>query len=188
MKRAMGILMVLMLVSTAWGFQTYQEAMDAGILKCQVPPKNFIGARTNFAEALTLATAMPETRFAEHLWNLSEPEIWIAHAYLAEENLVEAKKQYLKVLNMADSPYKQDAFEGLSKLVKTESEWQEIVSAINVSDWKSYFYRAKIKEQVKDWAGAKADLDTALALVPSEQAENVKLIAQELEKVKTQVQ
>jgi len=69
------------------------------------------------------------------------------------------------------------------KLKETTPDWSIIIAQRdNPKNWSEYYYYAKVKEILKDWAGAKADLEEAWVNRP----DNItlkKMIAQELEDV-----
>lgn len=79
---------------------------------------------------------------------------------------------------------KSEAWKSLSgRYPELHTDWSVVLTSMMVAaDWSGYFYRAKVKEMLKDWIGAKTDLDEAYSRRPDD-IQIKKIIRQEIEDV-----
>lgn len=200
--------MVLGLVwaNVAFGYTTYQEAFDAGVVKHSA--KDYVGAREDFDKALILLpssslaqvkkahTYYDEKNYTQALIEFDKVLIMVGdgisfdkdlaqlmkgYCYMDKNNYPAAIVEYIKMLKIknGNTLYKSDVW---NKMVELKPDWNIVIQDFKTDNWEGYFYHAKTKEQLKDWQGAYADYENAWALRPKDQA-SMELIQQAMEEV-----
>ena len=171
-KLVLAVMLIGILVAgNVWAYTNFREAFDAGYKK--LGDANYESALLDFQEALTLTTEGTKK---------SDAQRKIAGCYQGINNLSQARIEWVKVLGI-DGGWLPCKIEAWNALLKLEIEYKEIVSLLaDVKDWSGYFYRAKAKEMLKDWIGAKADYESAISLV-GDDIENRKIVLQALTNV-----
>lgn len=189
MKMLIGLGLVVWLVGSGvvWGYTTFDEAWKAAGLK--ESSQDYVGARMIYTDIYNnIAKSTHEKIKAQ--FNLAFTYVsegnnlqariefkkiidypvfetyYVGKAMIAIGQLNIAEKipniqDFVNViidLRIFDE-VKMDAFKNL---ILIKPDWSTVVTAIGTpTDWSGYYYRAKAKQQLKDYAGAKADLLSA---------------------------
>ena len=211
-KKLLGLVLGMVLISgDAWAYTTWQEALDAGLEKYIA--RNYIGARIDLMEALTLASLGLDKSNAQHaigityyeeknypqariefskvlliedadITHIASSRLHIGLTYYHEKNYVQGREELINVLLMDETPYFQKVT--WKELLSIGEDFKYILTKlVIVKGWSGYYYRAKVKQQLKDYAGAKDDLLTAGNL--TDDAEATKQIGNLLEKINLQL-